>query len=263
FQRSLDGQLFELGRILLFRYLLHLVFPQVSMIRIDPWKTKFGGHLKGPGPTPNLKIAKDIAPIDNPDGFKQWIEDAIRNFAVPATFSREVLAIQTSYGPIISVYVPPCRHLVSVWDREQHSIKYPRRTSHGIDWMNPDEAERHIMNGSRSARLALNQAAQAATSRDGYGGSQVELLDSLRQQQLPGHQHQRAGSSSTTLSIVAIRDDSFDLRVIQGNYHGQVSIPFGVVRDSWLTPKSKVGLLLDVLVVIPYDKSHSVWLERL
>ena len=34
-------------------------------------------------------------------------------------------------------------------------IEYVRRTSHGKDWMNPDEVERHLMNGSRAAKLAL------------------------------------------------------------------------------------------------------------
>jgi hypothetical protein len=81
---------------------------------------------------------------------RQWIEDSIVNFLVPSTFEHDVTPITLRDGEtLLAIKVPASIHLVSLWDRESHTVEYVCRTSHGKRWMNPDEAERHIMDGSR------------------------------------------------------------------------------------------------------------------
>src|SRR5437762_2632401 len=76
-------------------------------------------------------------------------------------------------GTVVAVNVPPSLHLVALWHserrsqfEEKNSIEYLYRDSHGKKWMNPDEVERHIMNGSRAAKLAFDQALDRAPTRE-------------------------------------------------------------------------------------------------
>ena len=62
---------------------------------------------------------------------------------------------QRGGGAIVAINVPARDHLVTVWDREQHTAEYLRRTHQGKAWMNPDEMEKHLMNGSRAAYLKM------------------------------------------------------------------------------------------------------------
>lgn len=126
-------------------------------------------------PTTGIKVAESISGLPEPDQMQQWIEQAIRNYLVPATFSHDVSIIQAPKGAVIAVNVPPSRHLVALWENraKRPTIEYVRRTSHGKDWMNPDEVERHLMDGSRAAKLALIAAKEQATSE------QVEIAGGL------------------------------------------------------------------------------------
>jgi len=217
------------------------------------------GIDEGPGPTPGLKTAIGIASIQKPDELKQWIEQAIRNYCVPATFSKEVVAIDTGKGVVVAVSVPPSRHLVSLWDDEQHAVKYPKRTSHGQGWMNPDEAERHLMDGSRAARIALIDACKGAMQSG--DGSVVELPEGLIIDYGPGSNRSRTDTDATPVSIGAIRDYSFDLKIIFGTHVYDLSLPFGVVREAWITHKNKVGMMLHVSLIIPFATSKDMWFE--
>lgn len=118
-------------------------------------------------PITNLKLADAIHAVTEPDAMRQWVEDAIRNYLVPATFSRDIAIVADPRGTVLAVNVPPSIHLITLWDSQRHTIECLRRTSHGKDWMNPDELERHIMNGSRATKLAFDAAlTQASLSRE-------------------------------------------------------------------------------------------------
>jgi hypothetical protein len=175
--------------------------------------------------------------------------------------------ISTPDGVVLSVVVPPSRNLVSVWNSASYTVKYPRRTSYGTAWMNPDDVERHIMNGSRAARIALEQAAQQA-GKNGYGNALVHLVDGLWREMGAGHKHQRIGRPGPEVAAKNFRADSFDLKVTWNDRSWETSVPYGVVKEAWLAPEAmpntakKVGLLLDVLVVVPNDQHPTLILER-
>lgn len=108
--------------------------------------------------TSGVKVAAGIRPVDNPDQVRASLEQAIVNHLVPSTLSPKISFIGTPDGMLVSVNVQPSRTFVYVWDRQTHQIECLRRTNHGKAWLNPDELERHMMNGSRAALLALTEA---------------------------------------------------------------------------------------------------------
>jgi hypothetical protein len=117
-------------------------------------------------PVRRVKVADSISPVSDPEGIKQWIEQAISNYVVPATLSRDIAIVADPRGTVLAVNVPPSIHLITLWDSQRHTIECVRRTSHGKDWMNPDELERHIMNGSRASKLAFDLALNQAPTRE-------------------------------------------------------------------------------------------------
>jgi predicted HTH transcriptional regulator len=85
------------------------------------------------------KVANAVRPLDDFDGSRQWVEQAITNFLVPSTISVRIAAIEIGGATIMAVNVPAHEHLVWVWDRQDHTMESLRRTSHGKEWLNPDE----------------------------------------------------------------------------------------------------------------------------
>jgi hypothetical protein len=193
--------------------------------------------------TRGIKVADSIAPIQELELLRQWIEQAIVNYLVPTTFTYDVVAIALSQGNILAVNVPASRHLVSLWDRAHHPVEYVRRTSHGKDWMNPDEAERHIMNGSRAAKLALLSAQQKATSNE------VEVIGGFWQR----HPHLRNPDErcnpSGPVTFGQSEEYWFELRVPVAN-GVSVTIPYGVIEEAWISASGRVNLLLSVRLIV-------------
>ena len=49
-------------------------------------------------PTTGIKVAESISSLPDPDQMQQWIEQAIRNYLVPATFSHDISIIHGCEG---------------------------------------------------------------------------------------------------------------------------------------------------------------------
>lgn len=106
-------------------------------------------------PGANRGVAGAIHSVDDTAGRTQWMNEAIGNYLVPKTFERSMIPVSVGADTIIAVNVPPSLHLVSLWRDDDSTIQCYRRTDHGKVAMNPDDVERHLMNGSRAARLEL------------------------------------------------------------------------------------------------------------
>lgn len=82
---------------------------------ISQFANTFGGCLligvaEHRDPVTRLKIAHAIHAVTDPDSMRQWIEQAIRNYLVPATFSRDIAIVDDPRGTVLAVNVPPRRH---------------------------------------------------------------------------------------------------------------------------------------------------------
>ena len=202
-------------------------------------------------PVARLKVAAEIYPVPDPDAMRQWIEEAIRNYLIPATFAHDISVVADPRGTVLAVNVPPSIHLITLWDSQRHTIECLRRTSHGKDWMNPDELEAHIMNGSRAARLAFDLAFATAPQK------QVQIAGGCWQRPpspSPGDQDQRLRSAQIVVGLVT--DLVFELKFSIGENTLPLNLPYGVINEAWVGADECLNLLLDVRVV--YWRNHLI-----
>jgi hypothetical protein len=192
-------------------------------------------------PVTKLKTASGIKTVADPNALTQWMEQAIRNWLVPATFSHPIVPIQTPQGIVLAANVYPSQHTVYLWDDQSHTIEVPRRTSHGKDWMNPDELERHIMNGSRAAKIRIGEVA------GGTKTAQVELIGGWYSDTAYPAPPRRQPHG--LIQLGQIGDRTFELRIPLGpRVHG-VEIPYEVVRAAWIGVGGQINIMLTVRVV--------------
>lgn len=204
-----------------------------------------------------LKVAGDIRPVADADGVRGLVEQAIANFLVPSTLSREVSFIRVAEGTLVAVNIYPSRNLVHVWSPNNHTIECLHRTNHGKGWMNPDEMERHMMNGSRAIRLAFQDARESARDSkvvEVVGGVWRRLSGNLKRVEQPDFVGEIANE----------RGDCFELA---GTVHASnpperlnVTIPFDLVRCVWVDSGGRLSVLLQVRLLYT---DHSLTFEAM
>lgn len=192
-------------------------------------------------------VAKTIVSVTDADNMKAWIETAIRNLCVPATFSHETLSLSYGTDTVVVVNVAPSRALIYLWDTATHTIEVLRRTSHGKDWMNPDEVERHLMNGSRAARLAVIEARQLATSVE------VSVAGGFRHEQT-GTERMMSWRPHAPATVRAFGEASMELAVPTSSTSSLVlNIPYGIITEAWADTAGRLCLLLSMVPLVTLD----------
>lgn len=204
--------------------------------------------------TDGQKVAGAIKPLADVDGMKNWVEQAIRNYLTPSTFSREMLALPTAAGMILAVNVEPSLHLVALWHKQlKVGIEYLYRTDHGKQWMNPDEVERHLMNASRATRLAVQQVKQEALSQ-----GPVELVPAINTLNYDGSGALLTIAQGLRPVLGNIGERSVGLTVYSDESNQCVEVPYGVIRDAWVTTDGRPGLYLSVRLLQRLDGEISM-----
>jgi hypothetical protein len=191
-------------------------------------------------PVTKLKTASGIKPVAEPDKLIKWLEQAIRNWLVPATFSHPIAPLHTPLGIVLAVNVTPSQHTVYLWDDQSHTIEVPHRTNHGKDWMNPDELERHIMNGSRAAKLRVEETIS------GRKQSPVELVGGVFyffQGQIA------ARDSEGTILFGDVGSEAFELKIPVGTDVPTLHVPYEAVEAAWVSSSGTIMLMLNKRVV--------------
>jgi len=195
-------------------------------------------------PVTHLKVAVAIRPVKEPDAMRQWIEEAIRNYLVPATFSHDIALVAVPRGTVLAINVPPSIHLVTLWDSQHHTIKCVYRTNHGKAYMNPDELERHIMNGSRASKLAFDLALKDAPTREvRVAGGYWERVGN------PPVKEPHRWFPEAPVIVGRVADQWFQLEFKIGGVTRSLILPFGVVEQAWYGGDERVHLILSVRVV--------------
>jgi hypothetical protein len=203
-------------------------------------------------PATNLKIATKFEGVEDPDRTREWVEQAITQKVVPGTLPHDVAMVTVDGRTVVAVNVPPSRRMAYVWHRtrDDETIRCVYRTNHGKARMNPDEMERHMMNGSRAAQLAFADARAAAS------GGQTEVHGGVWAY---GHSQTNLSILQATLSgtITMIGESWFQIKgIVSGQTMGMgtgertVNIPFDVLRSVWLDQDGKLALLLSVRLVL-------------
>lgn len=215
---------------------------------IAQFANTFGGSLligvaERDDSTRGVKVAASIVPVTDAEVLRQWIEQAVVNYLVPSTFSHDILPITLPEGVILSISIPPSRHLVSLWDRNEHTIEYVRRTSHGKEWMNPDEAERHLMDGSRAAKVALMAAREQARS------DRVEIAGGLWWRRSNLDTSAERWNPNRPITFGQIRESWFELKVPTKKLLSPVTIPYELVEAVWVDVSGAVTLMLKARII--------------
>jgi hypothetical protein len=214
------------------------------------------------GPGGGRKVAGEILPVPDIDGLKNWIEQAIRNYLTPSTFTRRVLPIDTAEGPILAINIEPSLHLVALWHSDlKAGIEYLYRTDHGKQWMNPDEVERHIMNASRATRLAVEEVKATATQK-----APVEIVPAIATIAYNETGPMLVVAQGLRPALGACGSRSVGLTVYSDDQNSGIEIPYGVIRDAWVTGDGRPGLYLSVrllrgdggITMEPLEDNHIV-----
>ena len=205
--------------------------------------------------TDGRKVADAIAPVADVDDFKQWIEQAIRNHLTPSTFPRSIdTIIAPSGGCVLAINIPPSLHLVALWlPNGKRGIEYLYRTDHGKEWMNPDEVERHIMNGSRAMQIELSRVLEEVSS-GGSAGTNLRVALTPTLQKWVGGATVRGQPLLDEHDIFVKRGSSSDPEIelhinVKGAQIGCIRLPRGLIRHAWRTSDGNVGLCLDAAIV--------------
>jgi hypothetical protein len=192
------------------------------------------------------RVADQIVPVADLDDEKRWVEQAVRNYLSPATFSRAMHEIALPNGNILAINIPPSLHLVALWTRNgKHGIEYLFRTDHGKQWFNPDEVERHIMNGSRAMQIKLERLV-AELSTPSQGALEVELVP--RAEMFGGYVGNRATYSVQRPLVRLAKRTEDEIELSVGNVH--VRLPQGLVAEAWRTSDRKLGLYVKVAILV-------------
>lgn len=144
----------------------------VSFLVSMPSFVSQNGRMSSPRSSPLLvgvDKAGQLKPVDDFESRRQWIEQAVTNYLVPSTIKVRMHPIPVDGGIVIAINVWPEERLVSLYDRQSHQIEVLRRTNHGKEWMNPDEAEAHRMNAGRAKRLAFERIAYGFGNARNFG----------------------------------------------------------------------------------------------
>jgi len=215
--------------------------------------TQFANHLGGclligvsEIETSNkLKVAGAVRHLQNPDSLRSWIEQSLDKYCIPSTFSRDLTIIEHPEGTVMAVNIQPSRAPVVIWDREQHVMQAISRTSHGKTYLNPDELERLRMNGSRAAKISLDDAFSKAANPevDLVGGVFTYNTNRGRWETAPINGFIGLGSR---------RDDAFELRIPLSGSSGipTLTVPYGLLRECWVNASNQISMLLH---------SHVTW----
>jgi hypothetical protein len=191
--------------------------------------------------TGGRKVASAVRAVENMDGLTNWMEQAIRSYLTPSTFTRTLRPIETANGPILAVNIAPSLHLVALWHKQgKAGIEYLYRTDYGKQWMNPDEVERHLMNASRATRLAVQDVMDQAKN------TPAELVPAIAALGHDGNGPVLMLADYARPVLNRCGNRSVSLVVYYETTNKCIEIPYGVIRDAWVTTDGRPGLCLSV-----------------
>ncbi|MEO8901722.1 MAG: ATP-binding protein [Polyangiaceae bacterium] len=208
------------------------------------------------------KVADCVVPVPDVDGFVGWVEQSVRNHLIPATFQKLVATIPTDAGQIVAINVPAHVHLVALWpNNERRAIEYLYRTSREKAWMNPDEVEAHLMDGSRAIKLEARRVFDATPAP-----RNVDLVPPVCERII----RQSAGYVVSE-TIVPDRDAAPRLKELHHDYLVltmtptplQLHIPYAMVRSIWSTADGHIGIALSTRIFNTKASERQFVLEAL
>jgi hypothetical protein len=107
--------------------------------------------------------------------------------------------------------------------------------------MNPNELERHIMNGSRAAKIRIEEIVANAPAQP------VELVGGLFEADIRGNRVAIAPDSPVRIGHVG--DMAFELRIPMRMKVRNLQVPYEALNAAWLAPDGCIMIMLNVRAV--------------
>lgn len=191
-------------------------------------------------------VASEIVGIDNISGFKGWVEDAIRNHLTPATFRHPIEQIRAETEvSFLAINVPPHARLIAFWPKRSRSIEYLYRTNHGKSWMNPDEAEAHMLNQLRAVQIDAMRTIEECSRRRASDPQalRLHLVPPIRRRVVD----QRNGVNGfepdpeARARLMGVDDHAVHVKIGTAS----LRIPFALISAVWMTSESEPAMSLN------------------
>ena len=192
-----------------------------------------------------VKVAGAWAPLSDPEAMKAWIDDVLPNYCVPSTFTQEAHLIDIPGGRALVVTVQPSRSAVYLWDRDKRNIQCVVRTSTGKKYLNPNELERHLMDGTRAAKLAFDDVWANPNRRE-----DVVVADGIWSH---GKLAETRLLSAAPIRIGNRDDTTFQLNIPIDRSIRALSLPYSLIEHVWLDVQLRMTLILGVRLVYRGD----------
>src|SRR5206468_1250377 len=107
--------------------------------------------------------------------------------------------------------------------------------------MNPDELERHIMDGSRAARIRIEEVLAAAPNHP------VELVGGLYQTNATGDLFLLNPQGHIRVGQIGLM--AFEVRIPVNMKNVGLQVPYEALTAAWLAPSGHIMIMLNVRVV--------------
>jgi hypothetical protein len=216
-------------------------------------------------PTGTFNVAKEIVGVPDVEVLRQKIEQAIQNHITPSTFRPTSETIPCSNGKVVvALNVPPSRYLIYVCKREdqgftrtqKHMIECLHRTNHGKDWMNPDEIERHLMNGSRAAKLSFWEAKKKAAIIKPQVPPRLEIVGGIWV--YVGNMELMKRQNTFECALPHEYEDSFEVSGKVQETLRTLTVPYDLIRSTWVDSTGTICLMLSARIVFVTGGSLSL-----
>lgn len=203
-----------------------------------------------------VRVASGIHPLDDCDDRRGWMQQAISQFLVPATLPVTIEPLTLPEGRIIVVTIPASERVVTVWDKDEGTIECLRRTNHGKEYLNPTQMQELMLNTGRISKLALDRV------RAEVQGEDVELASGVWVRESDGR-YRRFPEMSIRMrrfdSESVLDEHDFELVLALPDSQGLtcLRVPYGLLREAWVTSDRKIGLFLHARVLFVWDQNGS------
>lgn len=190
----------------------------------------------------NKKVASKFIDSDFEE-ISKFIYDKVLQYLYPNYIDLSVDSIMINDSTtIVAINVNPVvRGLVCYCSKNPPFLmKFPYRTSYGKKYYTPQEVEKRMSNPYRYIELKILKIFEDFKSVKIYPDLIVKNKDSSVKWDIKEYNYliKSVGESEYTLSLAGI----------------DVNIPFSLTKDVWVTEDDKIGLLLNVKLVLSSNR---------
>ena len=187
-------------------------------------------------------VAHSFINVDH-NNILQFINDKVLPIIHPRSISIDIASIAVSKEKnITAINVGPLAKGVAcvAQNTPPYPGKYPYRTHYGKKYYNPLEVEKIMTNNNRYLFLKPNEMFKH--------DKEVALYPSISKKE--ADRNLSWDSKDSTVILKEVNDSEYKLNIAGID----INIPYSITRDAWITEDNKIGILLEIKLVVSSDR---------